>query len=439
MRLPNLPVILAFQTACFVTLGCAARNISIDDQDPLFVYTGKWQRIPDNASMPVDQMGGHMLAESPDAFAIITYSFTSVFFFSSLWPYKVTTEYGIDGSEPIKIDLQDYSRNSSKDGVATVPSNVVGQWLSTVNKQHTIRITVPQGDPYAVVDMFTFVVLDSSNISSTTSSTSTTSSSTQATSGTGTTSPLQAVGSSSSSSSSSVSPSSSSSGSPGTSSSIQASSLAIAMAILGTSVALLTILLLWWFCIHRKNKNKIDGNISPHYHPLPNENITITPFTGYNDQHAQNNNAGVFTTPMREGPIFATGYGPNVPFTDNSSWIRFDDASSHGVIQRVYNRDSNTSPDSSVMLIGRNNPNSLLDESGSSITAAPSLNGKTNEKTRGKNQGPSSRIPPIAGPRIMPCFSVISTAMPEGNEAKNSVWDSGYPQPLRFIPTTDVH
>ncbi|KAF8801568.1 hypothetical protein BYT27DRAFT_7341887 [Phlegmacium glaucopus] len=511
MHLPNLPVVLAFQIACFVTLGCTARNISIDDQDPLFVYTGTWQRLPDDVGM--DQMGGHMLAESPDAFATITYTFASVYFLSPLWPYKVTTEYGIDGSEPIKIDLQDYSRNSSNNGVATVASNVVGQWLSTVNKQHTIRISVPPGDKYAVVDMFTFVVLDPSNISSTTSSTSTTSSSTQVTSSTGTTS-LQAVVSSTSSSSSSLSPSSSSSGSPGTSKSNQVRNLVIAMAVLGTSVALIIILLLWWFYIHRKNKNKTYGNISPHYHPLPTENMTISPFTGYDDQSTQNNNAGVFATPMREGPILATGHGANVPFTDNSSWIRFDDASSHGGIQSIelqqnpnnlnyypqtssyngvipstfysnqgasslplslppplplhpltplptqnilrnrqgplstfsmsdsppmYTRDSDTSPDSSVMWIGKNDANSLLDESGRSMTAAPSSNGKTNEKTRGKNQGPSSRILPIAQytPGADPAeASVLSTAMPEGNQARNSVWDSGYPQPLRFIPIT---
>ena len=96
-----------------------------------------------------------------------------------------------------------------------------------------------------------------------------------------------------------------------------------------------------------------------------------------------------------------------------------------------YTREFDTSPDSSVMLIGRNDATSLLDESGRSTTAASS---SSSSGTRGRTHGPFSQIPPNP-PGAQPDDHLISAAlMPQGNEARNSVWDTGYHQPLRFIP-----
>jgi len=51
--------------------------------------------------------------------------------------------------------MQDYSKIYTGDDSPTIAARVVGQWTSTVNKLHTIHITVPPGGPFGVVDMFT--------------------------------------------------------------------------------------------------------------------------------------------------------------------------------------------------------------------------------------------------------------------------------------------
>ena len=55
------------------------------------------------------------------------------------------------------IDMQDHSIPAAEPGgVATKASDVVGQWTSTANQEHTIYITIPVGSALqlAIVDMF---------------------------------------------------------------------------------------------------------------------------------------------------------------------------------------------------------------------------------------------------------------------------------------------
>lgn len=95
-----------------------------------------------------------------------------------------------------------------------------------------------------------------------------------------------------------------------------------------------------------------------------------------------------------------------------------------------------TSPDSYLIPIGGwNDPTSV------SITPASSLKAiGTNEKSG--NYAPSSLRPPNTTPfsgSPEPEESVLSIAAIPGrtevsSAAGDSVWDSGYPQPLRFVP-----
>jgi hypothetical protein len=184
------PVALYLQAAlCLVA--SAATNLSVDDQNPLFQYTGSWQRIIGN----LDKGGGHMLTYTAGSSATITYTcasllneelnvpnrslsillllfssilhdrevgglnelifaVASVYFLSPLWPYPVSTDYGIDGNPPSTTDMQDHSVPATAGGNATVASNVVASWTGTANQEHTILVTIPAGGDYAVVDMF---------------------------------------------------------------------------------------------------------------------------------------------------------------------------------------------------------------------------------------------------------------------------------------------
>lgn len=67
---------------------------------------------------------------------------------------SIATDYQIDNNPPVNVDMRDYSVPARDGGNATVPAGVVGHWISTTNQQHTIRVTIPPGGSYAVVDMF---------------------------------------------------------------------------------------------------------------------------------------------------------------------------------------------------------------------------------------------------------------------------------------------
>lgn len=194
---PLLPFALLQAALCLVA--SAATNYSIDDQDPLFQYSGTWIRVNTNFNPSggnLDRDGGHMLTYTPGSSATITYTcacllkvnsiikkfptdflptlfflffldckinglnerlfaVASVYYLAALWPYAVSTDYGIDSNPPVTIDLQDHSiPPQAQGGNATVASGVVGQWTSTANQEHTIHITIPSGGQFAVVDMF---------------------------------------------------------------------------------------------------------------------------------------------------------------------------------------------------------------------------------------------------------------------------------------------
>ena len=72
---PHLPVALLLQAA--LCLASSTANFSIDDQDPLFQYSGSWVRITTNLNSTggnLDKDGGHMLTYTPGSSATITYT-----------------------------------------------------------------------------------------------------------------------------------------------------------------------------------------------------------------------------------------------------------------------------------------------------------------------------------------------------------------------------
>ena len=77
---PHLPAAaLLLQAALsLVVVVSAATNFSVDDQDPLFIYSGAWERNTLNLNITtgenMDKDGGHMLATSPQSSATITYT-----------------------------------------------------------------------------------------------------------------------------------------------------------------------------------------------------------------------------------------------------------------------------------------------------------------------------------------------------------------------------
>lgn len=48
--------------------------------------------------------------------------------------------------------MQDYDSTDVGSGLSTVPYSVVASWIGTASAEHTLRISVPVGGGYAIVD-----------------------------------------------------------------------------------------------------------------------------------------------------------------------------------------------------------------------------------------------------------------------------------------------
>ena len=70
----HLPAALLQTALCLAS----ATNYSVDDQDPLFQYSGTWTRVNPSffspAGVNLDEDGGHMLTYTPGSSAMITYT-----------------------------------------------------------------------------------------------------------------------------------------------------------------------------------------------------------------------------------------------------------------------------------------------------------------------------------------------------------------------------
>lgn len=77
---------------------------------------------------------------------------TAVYFMSPLWPYVVTTQIQLDSRAPEVIDLKDHTKPDVGEGPETVRSDVRWKAENLPNSTHTLRISVAQGQTFAVVD-----------------------------------------------------------------------------------------------------------------------------------------------------------------------------------------------------------------------------------------------------------------------------------------------
>lgn len=76
----------------------------------------------------------------------------AIYFLSPRWPYAVTTAVSLDSGPSFLIDLVDHSRPNAGEGPETVQSQVVWNATGLSNTQHTLVISVGQGQSYGIVD-----------------------------------------------------------------------------------------------------------------------------------------------------------------------------------------------------------------------------------------------------------------------------------------------
>lgn len=76
----------------------------------------------------------------------------AIYFYSPLWPFRVSTALSLDGEPAQTIDLRDYSVPRVNDGPETVQSQVVWSLVGLENTEHTLVISVGAGEDIAIVD-----------------------------------------------------------------------------------------------------------------------------------------------------------------------------------------------------------------------------------------------------------------------------------------------
>ncbi|KAF9523242.1 hypothetical protein CPB83DRAFT_863259 [Crepidotus variabilis] len=224
------------------------RNITIDGTNTLITYypaSGSWGRVVgdrDANGMPLDASGGHMLTQNPNAYATLTYTYVSFWVMSTKWPYPVTTEYIIDGTNQTVIDLEDPNTpNIGGVGPASAASTIVASFIGSSSQQHDIGIYVAPGGRFAVLDRLIFEV----EVGASSAPVSTTQSATQTSS---------VASSASTSQSSTVSASQSSTGP--TSKPHSTHTLGIALGIALPLLSLFIFILVWWFIIRRRSSDQ---------------------------------------------------------------------------------------------------------------------------------------------------------------------------------------
>ncbi len=83
---------------------------------------------------------------------ILCHLVVSYWIMSTRWPYHVATQHTVDNTERILIDLQDHSVPNRVSGGGSKASAIVARYVGSTSKMHTIRVSVPPREKYAVLD-----------------------------------------------------------------------------------------------------------------------------------------------------------------------------------------------------------------------------------------------------------------------------------------------
>ncbi|KIM38681.1 hypothetical protein M413DRAFT_447638 [Hebeloma cylindrosporum] len=153
----------------------ALRNVTIDDNDDSITYSpsSSWNET-DFDELNIG--GRHMVTSDTSATATFTFTGIAIYFYSPLWPFRVSTALSLDGEPAQTVDLTDYTVPTVDDGPETVQSQVVWSLVGLENTEHTLVISVGAGEDIAIVDALMYTALDpgdsTSSISKAPSSTS---------------------------------------------------------------------------------------------------------------------------------------------------------------------------------------------------------------------------------------------------------------------------
>ncbi|KAF9052154.1 hypothetical protein BJ165DRAFT_1525013 [Panaeolus papilionaceus] len=156
----------------FSTKSVLSASITIDNTNPLIKYkpdSTSWRDVkPQNGT--ADAGGTHKFTDDEYAWAEIPFSYTSFSLVSALYPFTIGVHVYIDDiPHPTFVDLTDYKTSHvdspSADTPASVPHQVVYKASNVEYGSHIIRIAMPNGQRFGVLDAIIFEIPDNSTSS----------------------------------------------------------------------------------------------------------------------------------------------------------------------------------------------------------------------------------------------------------------------------------
>ncbi|KAG7442438.1 uncharacterized protein BT62DRAFT_382540 [Guyanagaster necrorhizus] len=119
----------------------AGRNVTIDDTDPMIVYTGTWDASNSHIST-LDFNGSHALSSDPSASATVIFTGVAVHFLSPRWPYLVNSTITLDGEDGTFVNLTDPNTEQTIGGPET--ERYTAHWSRTglENVSHEVVVSM---------------------------------------------------------------------------------------------------------------------------------------------------------------------------------------------------------------------------------------------------------------------------------------------------------
>ncbi|KAJ8081640.1 hypothetical protein AAF712_008608 [Marasmius tenuissimus] len=127
----------------------AVHNITVDGEDSRIVFSDGWRDAAAAASQGLDFGKGCHWSDEEGAYAEFTFTGSAVYLASSTWTHPVQAQLQLDEGQPVVVDLYSRTQRNVSDSVG--PGMVRG-FNGLGNGTHTLRIELPRGAKYVVVE-----------------------------------------------------------------------------------------------------------------------------------------------------------------------------------------------------------------------------------------------------------------------------------------------
>ncbi|KAJ7319233.1 hypothetical protein DFH08DRAFT_1034895 [Mycena albidolilacea] len=131
-------------------------NVTIDDTDPIIIYSGTWEPLALHLS-GLNYGGTHTISSDSAASAMLTFTDVAVYYLYLMlrWPYAVSTQLSLDGGQGVVVNLTDlHMSTTSAGGSKSAAASVTWATTGLSNTMHRLELTVAPTGNVIVTDRF---------------------------------------------------------------------------------------------------------------------------------------------------------------------------------------------------------------------------------------------------------------------------------------------